>query len=531
MNTIVVVSEHQDYFTLFTANFAHLPVHFSWSRSMQDAMEEFPFEQPFILFAVSQNLEQLQNWVQAYDASVYQKPLVVFTGALDWTEREMLWKSGVSDIVELPRSKKELEFILRAFMIGTTPGTKNENEMQGRLQDLSVTDLIESFSGSKRSGTVLVENDLQKGQLEFYKGKLVNASLPQCDPLESVCVMSTWEEGVFFSRFDKEKHKERILLDNEQVLLECTNYRKSLKHFQKQLPDRTVLLYTDPDLAYEEFGPKDREILQQFRDGLSLEAFLRGYSGSVNFILKKIVLWINQKWLLTEDDYGLLQARIQAEARRSAIGKLFGKLFSGKQEKEDEKENIIFDVPGNEENENPEVHLSSLFRPEIDPALQKRIWEIPVILASEREEELFLQNLETTDLPFSPDIKLIKKETEDALILFYLLKNTLAKSSLKDFDPLLRKAPFVLILFESENAQVQSIATRLNLRYEIKMYYLSSQPIEKDGDIERLKNLSTIPVEQLILYDSLNDQKLTQVFRKALDVFAASAEAQSLTND
>ena len=33
MNTIVVVAERQDEFTLFSSNFSHLPVHFSWNKT------------------------------------------------------------------------------------------------------------------------------------------------------------------------------------------------------------------------------------------------------------------------------------------------------------------------------------------------------------------------------------------------------------------------------------------------------------------------------------------------------------------
>ncbi len=530
MNTIVVVTERQEDFTLFTANFSHLPVHFSWNTSMQDALDEFSFEQPFIVFVVSKDIEQLQGWVQVYDSSKYQKPLVVFTGSLEWTERDMLWRSGVSDIVELPRSKKELEYILNAFMVGAVSSGKKDNEMQGRLQDLSITDIIDTFDKSSRSGFVLVENDTQKGQLEFYNGKLVNATLPECDPLESVCVMATWEEGVFFSRFDRDKHKERILLDNDQVILECKNYKKSYKQYHNQLPEKTTPLYTDPDLAYEEFGPKDRKIMQQFRNGLSLEDFLRGYTGSLNFILKKIILWLDRKWLLTEDDFRLLKARLKAEERRSAIGKLFDKIFPGKPDHVAEDTHLNREVE-EEEFMSPEIRFPSLYCPEMEPNLQKRIWEIPIVVTSDREEELLLQGLEVREYPFLRDIKIVEKETDDALLMVYILNKALSKSSLKDFDPLLRKAPFVLILFESENALVQSVITRIGLRYELDIFFLSSKPIEDDGDIESLKSLTTIPVEKLVLFDSLNNQKLTQIHWKAQELFAASNEAENVISD
>ena len=80
MNTIVVIAEHQDEFTLFSSNFSHLPVHFSWNKTMQVAMDNFALEQPFILFTVGKNLEQLMRWLSTYDASKFQIPVFFFAG-------------------------------------------------------------------------------------------------------------------------------------------------------------------------------------------------------------------------------------------------------------------------------------------------------------------------------------------------------------------------------------------------------------------------------------------------------------------
>jgi len=121
---------------------------------------------------------------------------------------------------------------------------------------------------------------------------------------------------------------------------------------------------------------------------------------------------------------------------------------------------------------------------------------------------------------FASDIEVLEVETEDSLLLLYPLKDIYEKAVLNDLDPLLRKAPFVLILFEKENAQVQTIVRRLEQRYQLDILFLSSRPAVEDVDFSSLKGLSTIPAERVIFYDSQDEQKFGQVLRKAQELFS-----------
>lgn len=521
MNTIVIVSERQADFTLFSSNFSHLPVHFSWTHSIDEAMDKFAFEQPFILFAVSRNIEQLIDWLNTYDSSRYQVPLVSFSGSLDWADREMLWKSGVSDIVELPRSRKELEYIIRAFLVqakgkADAPG----RQMQGRLQDLSMVDLIRSFSSGEKSGVLNFKQGGSNGHLEFNKGNLVNATFADCDPLEAVMVMALWKDGAFYGSYSDTKYKESIHLDNEQIIEECLNYQKIYQDYLKKLPDWDTYLYTDPDLEYQEFGPRDREILQQFRNGLSLEKFMPGYNGRWNFILKKFMLWLDRKWLLKEDTYRMLQAQLRADERKSAFRKVFDKVFS-KDQKDDILDKQETETLGEEAFETEVMTIPNLFNQHqaltsfLDT--DQGLLEIPVLIADEQEDNIFFDPELLDDVIGSDKIRQDELWlSEDKSIIYYRVSGFDAEPVWSEYDVLFSKVPFVLVLFHRENVQVQRIIQNMTARYETPFYFISSQPVNPTDSIKEDKKLVQINEEKLILFDSLSDEKIKQVFTDAV---------------
>jgi len=537
MNTIIIVSENQEDFTLFSSNFAHLPVHFSWTRAIDQAMEKIAFEQPFILFMVSRKIEQLLEWLNSYDNSSHQIPLVSFSGNLDWADREMLWKNGVSDIVELPRSRQELEYIIRAFLVQAKgKETAGDKQMQGRLQDLALVDLIRSFINGKKSGILNLEQAGSSGHLEFNNGNLVNAVLAECDPLESVMVMSLWNEGVFYGIYSDTKYKETIHLDNEQIIQEASNYQKTYQDLLKKLPNWDVHLYTDPDLEYQEFGPRDREILQQFRNGLSLEKFMPAFTGNWNFILKKFILWLDRKWILKEDAYRMLQAQIRADERKSAFRKAMDKMFSKDQKEEilsSQETEVFKDDPA----ETDIITLPGLFSQQsmLSEFLDSNLGtlEIPVLIADEQEDSIFfdpeqLEELSSSDNIHQDEIWL----AEDKSIIYYRVTGFDTEPLWSEYDTLLSKVPFVLVLFHQENVQVQRTMHNLALRYQTPVYFISSKPVNPTDSIKEDKKLVQISEEKLLLFDGLSDEKLKQIFTDAIRLHLRLLESEtSLATD
>ncbi|GEM_PF-2168590 len=329
MNSVFIITTDQEYFNLFTINYGHLPIHFTWFQKLDEIESYIELERPVYLFLVSDHIEELVEWISQYRERNLQPPFICFTGRLDYTDRNMLWQSGTVDIIRFPVHRKEMEYILQSFIdVHTTPSEQDNYHLTGRLDDFSFLDLIQTFEKSGKGGLLALQNGAQQGQIEFLGGKIVNARYQEFAPMEAMKIMSMWKRGQFHGKFDTEKREDKISVDNARIVKECLQYQKEFKELLRKLPDGDQKIYTEPELEYEEFGPKDRKWLHKFRKGYSLEEFLAEYSGDVNSMLRKFLFWIEQRWLLDREAHRFRKAQIQAEERRSKLSKIMSKLFS-----------------------------------------------------------------------------------------------------------------------------------------------------------------------------------------------------------
>ena len=281
------------------------------------------------------------------------------------------------------------------------------------------------------------------------------------------------------------------------------------------------MLFTDPDVEYEEFGPKDRDILQKFRYGYRLNKFLDDYQGSWKFILKKFVLWIDRKWLLREDAYRILMAKIKADQRKSAFRKMFDKVFSDKDEeidilnheiKEDDTEKFFQE----------EEKYFSLFNQDVllklFPDADNGLFEIPIIIDSEEECNRFLAGYDFEPVAGFPDLTYYELHLSDnKRLLLYQLKDMYSKSSWSDYDILISKSPFIFILADKDSAVLQSIVKKLENRYETPFYFLTSAQVEDDETSN--KKFSEMKENQLVLFKEAEEDKIIQAVKDAIKLY------------
>jgi DNA-binding response OmpR family regulator len=350
MHTICVISDNQKHFNYFYNQFSNLPLHFSWMHGVDMALKYIPVEKPALILLVDESVQKLVEWIQLYKHKGLSVPFVCFTRALDWTSRETLWKLGAADVIRLPLIRTELEYILRALAITIRPKSEpGFGQIRGRLDDMNLLDLIPVFESGKKNGVLVLENGAQKGEIEFNHGKIVNAVFQDSDPLEAMCILSGWSGGRYYANPDKQKRRERILLTNQQVVWECQNYLNTIDNLLRKLPAQNAVLFSAPDLAYEELNPQDRTFLLNFKNGFTIQNFLNEYTGNVRFILQKISLWVNKKWLIHESEYRALIQSIEARESRSAIGKTLKRIFGKNRNAGPAVNPDLNDPSGNEE--------------------------------------------------------------------------------------------------------------------------------------------------------------------------------------
>lgn len=339
MKDVFVVSSDQEYFNLFYDKLGHLPIHFSWSSNINEAMKYLPLEKPSFVFFVSKDIELLLDWIEIYNKKQLNIPFVCFTKQMDWKSREMIWKLGSIELIKLPINRKELEFILKALLLDFgNADLSSKGQIQGRLEEFNVIDLIQVCKDGKKNGLLIIQSSGRKGEIYFNKGKLVNARYLEYNPLEAVKIMSTWFKGQFTTKLDREKRREHIRLSNQQIILECLSHINLQDKLLKKLPAKDSVLYASPDLNYEEISSKDRESILLFKNGFTIDQFLESYAENSVSVIQKYEKWINMKWLVTQEEYQASLKKIQEYESMSGFQKIINKVFSKSNDEQEVEE-------------------------------------------------------------------------------------------------------------------------------------------------------------------------------------------------
>lgn len=329
MKEVFIVSENEDIFSMFSKALSYMPVHFSWVGDMDSAEKQFRNEKPDFVFFAVHKLTLIHNWVAHYKSFKLKIPFLCFTPKIGWEKRELLWMAGAAEVIELPKLNKEFKQIVESVLLPS--GDDSEaNKLSGRLSLLNVINLIRIFEEGKKNGIVELVSKNRSGQLQFYKGNLVNAVYNSMDPLSAVLTMSLWGDGVYTIFLDKVRHDHRIKLDNKQVIKECQDLILSREKLLSSLPDKEIVLYAAPLLDYEEVSAKVRKNLLFFKFGKSINDFIENDSEGTLDFLKEIDGCIHKKELIEKEEYQKQQIQIQEQKNKSSVKKIISKIFSKK---------------------------------------------------------------------------------------------------------------------------------------------------------------------------------------------------------
>ncbi len=361
MKDVFVISDNQENFNLFYANYGHLPIHFSWAGEIDEALTYLKAEKPSFLFLVLDQLDLLLAWSGELKAKFQDIPLICFIGRLDIAGRKSVRDAGATEIIQLPINRSELEKILISIMHDETESGEKDHQTQGSLEDFNLIDLLQSFEEGKKNGVLILENGPRKGDIEFNKGKVVNARFQSREPLESITIMSTWFKGQFTAKLDSKRHRERMNMTTQQITFECMNYLNLQEQLLSNLPDRSARFYTAPDMDYEDIGPSDRQILLTFKDGFTIDDILEIYIGNTNLLLERVDKWIRKKWLLRKADYDIHLKEIRDYEKMSGLQKFINKVFTRVEEDEKSAKKVTRKDKSNDITQIPVVRQEYLF--------------------------------------------------------------------------------------------------------------------------------------------------------------------------
>jgi pSer/pThr/pTyr-binding forkhead associated (FHA) protein len=141
--------------------------------------------------------------------------------------------------------------------------------MTGTISEVPLPDLIQLFSTSKKTGTLVIRVGTVEGKLHLDQGRIIYATVSNAKglkPLKAVFRILSWQDGTF-ELVGPEPHDfpETINMSTEHILMEGLRQIDEIRHMQRQLPPpETELAIAFPLL------PKLSDLSQQELDVFQL---------------------------------------------------------------------------------------------------------------------------------------------------------------------------------------------------------------------------------------------------------------------
>ena len=202
-------------------------------------------------------------------------PLIFLTKKSDIWNRVRSFRLGAKDFIVKP--VHVMEIISRVSMVLSRLEKRNEEEalarkkFVGRLEDLSVADLIETFGVERKTGVLTLNNENGfNGQIFIKNGAVVNANSNGLVAEDAIYKMINWNKGRFSMLFKNVNVPDDISISNLGLLIQGVKRLQNRDKILKELPSLESVLVTTSNF---------KKIISQKKLAPDLDHFLTLFDG------------------------------------------------------------------------------------------------------------------------------------------------------------------------------------------------------------------------------------------------------------
>ena len=330
----LVITKEKSLFEEFNINFSSERNNFEYADSVDSAREIIGLEIPDFLVIIEKSAKKTHDLLTDLfeNIEINKIPVLCYISSNEWSQRDILWKIDVNDIIQLPISKEELHFQLERFISDVSEITFDQTEagMHGKLEDYNLLDLIQTLEANKKTGILVLYRYRDEGKIWFHKGNIHDAKYKTFKPLIAILKLVSWMDGDFSITFVDDEYGKIIEEDNKQILLDAIQYIDQRHKILDSLPDRNETLLISPEADMDRMDDKAFTYLRFFHGGNTISAYLESFDQDDLTLLGEIRKFVDEKLLMThlEFDSHITEQELQAEG--AGIKKAFKRFFTRK---------------------------------------------------------------------------------------------------------------------------------------------------------------------------------------------------------
>ena len=179
--------------------------------------------------------------------------------------------------------------------------------MTGTIAEVPLPDLIQLFSTSKKTGTLVLDKNRIVAKIHLDGGRIIYASLsdsPGLQPTKAMYRILSWEDGTF-ELLGPEPHNfpEQINMPTEHLLMEGLRQLDELRHQQARLPDMNARLKVEVPVPRRlaDLEEQQMDVYQIVLEGPTVQEVLDRIELSDNDSAVALQTLIKKGYVITDD--------------------------------------------------------------------------------------------------------------------------------------------------------------------------------------------------------------------------------------
>jgi hypothetical protein len=330
----LVITKEKSLFEEFNINFSSERNNFEYADSADSAREIIGLEIPDFLVIIEKSAKKTHDLLTDLfeNIEINKIPVLCYISSDEWSQRDILWKIDVKDIIQLPISKEELHFQLERFISDVSEITFDQTEagMHGKLEDYNLLDLIQTLEANKKTGILVLYRYREEGKIWFHKGNIHDAKYKTFKPLIAILKLVSWMDGDFSITFVDDEYGKIIEEDNKQILLDAIQYIDQRHKILDSLPDRNETLLISPEADMDRMDDKAFTYLRFFHGGNTISAYLESFDQDDLTLLGEMRKFVEEKLLMTRQEFDRHITEQELQAEGAGIKKAFKRFFTRK---------------------------------------------------------------------------------------------------------------------------------------------------------------------------------------------------------
>ncbi len=167
-------------------------------------------------------------------------PLIFLTKQREIQQRVRAFELGAKDYLVKPLHVKEviahIRMVLRRLEQRKPEQNDTHKRFSGRLNQFTLSDLIENFGVERKTGILTISNGRRTGQVFFREGSVINANLGDFKKEHAIYQMIPWNRGYFNMIFRDVDIADEISISNLGLLLQGIKRLEIRKKLISQFP-------------------------------------------------------------------------------------------------------------------------------------------------------------------------------------------------------------------------------------------------------------------------------------------------------